>query len=490
MKNFLKYTTLLLVVILMASCEDFLDVNDDPNNPVTVSPELVLPVAQNYSANVMYLNRYINNLGNMMMYNWSQSDGFSWYYDEFNYAVNSSFYARIFNYSYQNTLKQYQILEGLGAEYDYYKAISKIMKSYHFQILVDLYGDVPYSEALQRGGEATPKYDDAATIYADLIAQLTAAIELIDNADVPEAVENDVMFDGDMTKWKQFANTIKMRIIVRVSDMATPPFNIATEIAAINTEGSGYITADASVNPGYVQQENQQNPLWDAFGQTVAGDNTMNNDATCATDYVLAYLQSTNDPRIDYIYEEPATGHLGVPQGLLDYDTPVVDAFMPDLVSNIGPGIIKGADQDAILFTLAESKLNLAEAAVKSLITDDAQTLYQEGITASFVTLGLSAAQASTYYTQAMNLVGWTTSANKIQAIITQKWIAVNGMNAEQSWFDYSRTGYPAGLPISLLHPGSDRPVRLYYPAGEYSSNGANVPTQPDAFTAKIFWAL
>lgn len=494
MKNFLKYTTMLLAVLLMASCEDFLDVNEDPNNPVSVTPELVLPVAQVYSANVMYNNRYINNLGNMMMYNWSQSDGFSWYYDEFNYSVNATFYQAIFNYSYQNTLKQYQILEGLDAKYDYYKAISKIMKAYHFQLLVDLYGDIPYSEALQRGGNATPVYDDAEDVYADLILQLTTGINLIKNATTPVEVQNDIVFEGDMDKWIQFANTIKMRILVRVSDMSTPPVNIANEIAAIVAEGSGFITENVGVNPGYVDQTDKQNPFWAAFGKNVGGtSNAMNNDATCASDYVLAYLTGTNDPRIDKIYEKPTTGHLGVPQGLLDYDTPVVDAYMPANVSNIGPGILKNFNMDAIIFTLAESKFNLAEAALKTFnVGGTAQALYEEGITASFETLGLTAAQAATYYAQALNLVGWvhTGAGSKLEAIITQKWIAVNGMNAEQSWFDYSRTGYPDGLPNSLLAPGGvDRPVRLYYPAGEYSSNGANVPTQPDAFTAKIFWA-
>jgi hypothetical protein len=492
MKNFLKYTTMLLVVILMASCEDFLDVNEDPNNPVAVSPELVLPVAQLYTANTIYANRYINVLGNMMMYNWSQSDGFSWYYDEFNYSVTSTFYQEIFNYSYRNTLKQYQILEGLDAKYDYYKAISKIMKAYHFQLLVDIYGDVPYSEALKRGGDATPKYDNEEVIYTDLMAELTEAITIIDAAVTPVAVTNDIIFDGDMLKWKQFANTIKMRILVRVSDMATPPVNIATEIAAINTEGSGFITADVAVNPGFVDETNKQNPYWAAFGKAVGGaSNAMNNDATCATDYVLTYLASTNDLRINRIYEKPTTGHLGVPQGLLDYDTPVVDAYMPDKVSNIGPGLLKAFSMDAIIFTFAEHNFNLAEAANKSYnVGGTAQSFYEAGITASFTTLGLTAAQAATYYNQTVTLVGWTSSPNKLQAIITQKWIAVNGMTAEQSWFDYNRTGYPAGLPNSLLAPGGiDRPVRLYYPAGEYSSNGANVPTQPDAFTAKIFWA-
>jgi len=162
---------------------------------------------------------------------------------------------------------------------------------------------------------------------------------------------------------------------------------------------------------------------------------------------------------------------------------------MPELVSNIGPGILKSATMDAVIYTLAESYLNQAEARHKGLITtgDDAKTLYQKGIEASFAYLGASGASA--YYSQIKNLVNWESSTNKLQAIITQKWIATNGITAEQSWFDYSRTGFPAGLPISQQASTSDRPVRLFYPAGEYSSNGENLPAQPNAFTEKIFWA-
>lgn len=489
MKKFLKYASLLSVVVLMAACQDFLDVNEDPNNPVSVSPDLVLPTAQVYTANVMHNNRYLNNLGNMMMYNWSQSDGYAWYPDEFKYNVTSSFYQQIFNYSYSNTLKMYHVLDQLDSTYSYYRAIGKIMKAYHFQLLVDCYGNIPYSEALKRSGEATPKYDDAKTIYEDLVVQLTDAIRLInegENAKVPGA--DDAIFGGDMSKWKKFANSVKLRILVRQSSMSGRETYLKEQFNIIASEGSGYITADVGVNPGYTNIENQQNPFWDTFGKDVSGTETMNNKATCATDYILTFLTGTNDPRIDRIYEKPSDGHLGVPQGLLDYDTPVVDAYVPEKVSNIGPGILKGANQDAIIYTLAESYFNQAEAHFRGLITtgDDAKTLYQKGIQASFDYLGATGAQA--YYSQVKNLVGWDASANKLQAIITQKWIALNGLTAEQSWFDYNRTGFPAGLPISRLASTNDRPVRLFYPAGEYSSNGENVPAQPNAFTEKIFW--
>ena len=480
-----------MVLGLAASCsEDYLDINTDPNNPTKVSPNLVLPVAQLYTARIIQGDRRLNHLGNMMMYNWSQSDGYSWYSDEFKYLVTSSFYQNIFNDTYSTALKQYAVLSNLeDPKFDYYKAISRIMKAYHYQLLVDCYGNVPYTEALGRSVEATPVYDDAQAIYADLLVQLDAAIELIKNAEEQEEPgTDDAMFGGDMEKWIQFANTVKMRILVRESDVASG----ASEISAILAEGSGFITEDVKVNPGFIAKESgKQNVMWEALGWDASGTQTMTSKATCATDYILAYLTSTNDPRIDYLYEEPATGHLGVPQGLLDYDTPIVDRYDPANVSNLGPGILQAADQGAVIFTLAESYFNLAEAADKGLLTaaDGGKALYESGITASFQYLGLSAGSAAAYYSQATENVGWIASGNKLNAIITQKWLAVNGITAEQSWFDYSRTGYPSNLPISQLASTVGRPVRLFYVSGELSSNGDNVPAQPDAFTDKVFWA-
>jgi hypothetical protein len=174
-------------------------------------------------------------------------------------------------------------------------------------------------------------------------------------------------------------------------------------------------------------------------------------------------------------------------QGLTNYDSPVLDAFVPENVSNIGPGILKSGDMSATIYTLAELYFNLSEAALNGYIAGSAQNFYESGIQASFDFL--DAGDASEYYTAAKVNVGWAASTNKLEAIITQKWIAVNGINAEQSWFDYSRTGFPTDLPISLKATSIDRPVRLAYPASEISSNGGNVPSQPNVFTSKIFWA-
>ncbi len=494
MKSITKFAIVLMVTGLLASCEGYLDVNTDPNNPTTVTPDLVLPVGQYYTAQYQQDDRGVSHLGNMMMVNWSQSDGFSWYTDESKYNVTSSFYIRIFNNTYANTLKQYQILYNLEDEkFANYKAIAMIMKAFHFQQLVDCYGDIPYTEALGRSLEATPAYDDAQAIYEDLMVQLTAAIDLIKNAPALAVVPgaDDAMFGGEMTDWIRFANSLKIRILTRQSSMSGRGTYITAELAKIAAE-DGYITTDVGINPGYIPKNTgKQNPMWNSLGWDESGTKTMNYNATCASAYAIQYLNSTNDPRIDRLYEKPATGHLGVPQGLLDYDTPVADQYMPEKVSNIGPGILKKADMDAVIFTLAEHYFNLAELREKSLLTTGptSEELYQNGIKASFTYLGLTESQATTYYSQSMDLVNWGNSANKLKAIITQKWIATNGITAEQSWFDYSRTGFPSGIPLPLNYNATaDRPVRLFYPSNEYSSNGANVPAQPNAFTEKIFW--
>jgi hypothetical protein len=497
MKNIITSIKLMAVILLVTSCSDnFGDINIDPNNPSQVSPNLILPVALNYSAFSQERNRGNNTIGNLMMYNWSQSDGFSWYTDEFLYLVTPSFYQQNFDYVYANALKQYNSLTTLeGDQNGYYVAIGNIMKAYHYNILVDTYGDIPYSEALKRGGAPTPKYDDAQEVYTDIIVKLTAAIALIDATETNTTIKalipgnDDGVFKGDMLMWKKFANSIKLRMLARQSGMASRASYITSQLAIIATEGSGYITENVAINIGYNASANQQNPKWDAFGADVAGTPTNNNQATCATDYILEYLKNTNDPRLDRIYEKPATGHLGVKQGLQNYDeTPLgVDGLVPAKVSNIGPGILKAATQSAVLYTASESYFNQAEIDLKFKAGANAKTLYESGIQASFTYLG--AGNATGYYTQAKDLVNYNTSTNKLQAIITQKWIAVNGIDAIQSWFDYNRTGFPKNLPISALASTSDRPVRLAYPASEVTSNALNLPAQPNVFTSKIFWA-
>src|SRR5688500_536289 len=144
MNNKKKFLTGVLTAILFVtattSCDDYLDVNTDPNNPTTVTPDLVLPAGQTYTAFYIHGDRRTNHLGNMFMYNWSESNGFSWYNDEFQYLVTTTFYATLFDQAYTRALKQYHLLTELeDVKFNNYIAVGKIMKAYHFQLLVDFY---------------------------------------------------------------------------------------------------------------------------------------------------------------------------------------------------------------------------------------------------------------------------------------------------------------------------------------------------------------
>ncbi|MDN4165935.1 SusD/RagB family nutrient-binding outer membrane lipoprotein [Cytophagales bacterium LB-30] len=470
---------------VMSSCNDYLDVNTDPNNPTSADPYLILPVAQNYTARWMHSDRRVSHLGNMLMYNWSESAGFSWYNDEFLYQVNTNFYGGIFNDAYLRALKQYALLDSYDPEvYGAYVAIGKIMKSYTFQILTDFYGDIPYFDALQRSNNPSPKYDAASEIYDDLIIQLTEAIAMIDAAEAnatsifPEG--DDMIFGGDMLMWKQFANTIKVRILNRVASAKGDAY-VNTELAAIAAEGSGFITSNVVITPdgGYLNEEDKQNPFWEDFGANVAGSPTLSGQATCASDFMIQLLQDNADSRIDYLFEQPATGHLGVPQGI----TADPAVYAPSLVSNIGPALLQGPEQGSIIFTLAEHNFNMAELALNGF-GGDPQTFYEAGVTAAFNTLG---APIGSYLNQPF--ANYVAASDKLEVIITQKWLAVQGLTAEQSWFDHTRTGYPSDLPISQEAPNLVRPVRLLYPASETSGNSANIPAQANPFTDKQFWA-
>ena len=134
MKHTLLTSLFTLLSFITASCSDeYLDINTDPNNPTSVSPDLILPVAQRYSAYIQEDYHGQNKLGNYFMYNWSQSFGYVFITTEFYYTVSSTFYSQIFDMTYSKALKHYNVLSELqGEQYGYYQAISIIMKCYHF----------------------------------------------------------------------------------------------------------------------------------------------------------------------------------------------------------------------------------------------------------------------------------------------------------------------------------------------------------------------
>ena len=327
MKNILKNILIgSFVLTAVTSCDNYLDVNEDPNNPSSeiVNPEIVLAATQVYTYNTLAGSVSANNpnavvdnmnqLGNLMMNNWTRDVGASnssYYFNEHTYNVTSDFYSGIFENLFLRTSNYTFIQQTERTGYDNYKAIAKILKSFYFQYLVDMYGDIPYSQAHQRGGNLTPLYDDDLAIYRDLYVQLDQAISLIDNAPAgtlnPGA--NDVMLQGNMTMWKKFANTLKLRLLIRESQRTASASYISTKMNELQTSGAAFLGPDDNVkiNPGYNATANQQNGFAATFLTT--NDTFKNNwSSTAATKYTITYLLGTNDTRIGRIYSATSAG--------------------------------------------------------------------------------------------------------------------------------------------------------------------------------------
>ena len=494
--------------LLTVGCsDDFYDVNNNPNDPSISTPNLTLPVAQEYFATLN--GTTMTYMGNMFVYNWSKPSNWSANQDYFRYNITNSFNTGIFEGSYVNILKNLTYIENYvdetgSVDYSAYHVIAATMKAFQYQLLVDIYGDIPYTEANKRSDNPTPAYDDAATIYKDLIDKLTAAAQLANN--LPGNAENpgsqDIIFGGDMEKWGQFANTVKLRMLVRLSNTGQDAY-IKEEVAKINQNGLGYITEDVASNPGYsAAMEEQQSPFYGYFFK-INDSQEDRNDFTVASDYTIDYLNSTNDPRLYYLYKEAANG--GYAGSYQAVDLPG-SGFTSNDLSKVGVGLLKNSNQDQIIMSLAEALFIQAEAAQRGYITGaNPQELYEAGITSHFSYLysGLEEdndpidgddpeADAETYYSQNIENVGWASSSNKIEAILTQKWIALNGIASIESWIDLTRTGFPENLPIPVdaAASGKSRPVRLLIPNSEQSRNSENAPkqTSDDAFNSDPFW--
>jgi hypothetical protein len=476
-----------LVTVGISGCKkDFLDLQVNPNLPSVTTPQFLLAGAEKVAADIV--NKNYAHYGVWAGF-WSPSGNYvpspalqQYQFTTTDYQNFAPLYQNATNFYNLQTLASTPALAKFAA-------IAKIMLAYDFQQLVDNYNDVPYSEAFNSSKTLFPKYDKGADIYADLVKQLDAAIDLINkNASATSPDVSDIVFKGDMTKWKKFANTLKLRLALRLSNLTTNPAKAA--LAATAAEGYLDGTVQAAANPGFANSDasgGQESSFWQSFGFDQNANPTGNYNYYRANAYSVNLLNSFNDPRVSSFYAPIAAG--GIVGVVFGSSTALPNAS----TSAIGTGLLKSATMDAVLLSSAESLFLQSEAVSRGYITGNAQTLYEQGVTAAFTAVGLTAAQATTYYNQSISNVGWAASTDKIRAIITQKYFALNGYANLEAFNEYRRTGFPVGVPRSIdsKAAGTVIPTRIFYPTSEYQQNADNVGKEGtiDIFTSKIFWA-
>lgn len=500
----MKKITLIIAAISaigLSGCKKYLDQTVNPNAPSQTTIPLSLSGAEKVMADIP--NGWLPNAGSGGGYTqygywdgaYSVSSGFIVQPDLSQYVLttgNFNVWTDLYiNLSNINNLQVLATAQGSPN----YEAIAMIMKAYDFEQVVDNYNDAPYSEAFSTTN-LFPTYDKGSVIYANCISQIDAAIALI-NKSTTAAVpgSDDIIFGGNMTSWKKFGNSLKLRLILRQSGTSNYS-TIAADMASTVSEGFLDGTTQALAQPGYLLNDaygGQESPFWHAYGSNQNG--VPENILVKANTYSIQLMHGLNDPRLPYIYStvtNPNGGPTNI-RGLYLGDPALSnDTNVAGSLSNVGPGLLQSAAQSAVVFSGAESLFLQAEAANTGLISGNAQNLYQAAITASFEALGLTDAQASAYYGQNIVNVGWgASSANLEQAIITQKYIALAGPGTFEQYNEWRRTGYPLGVPVSL-DPAAVGPIprRILYPAVEYDTNAKNVNAEGtiSPFTSRIFW--
>jgi hypothetical protein len=505
------------VAVLLCGCgKDYLNINNNPNAPTTGAAVLIFTNAETQTAAT--INSDFFELNYFMDYT-------SLEYlllDIARNSITSGDFSGLWGDCYHN-LEDYRSIELNSASgAPFLVAAAKTMEALNFQMLVDAYNDIPYSQALQLPtGITNPAYDSGQVVYTGCIAKLDSAITLFESDSVSAAGSYnpgnaDVMFQGNVTSWIRLANTLKLRLLLHEVNISSQAAFIRSEAAKIAADPNGCLGAGqtAFVNPGYATDiSGHLSPLWSSIGYNINGGVT--NDEQRADDYMLTKLGGYNDPRIPFFYVSNAAGQVeGNPTGDPNNPNATYIGSGPGSASIVNPppfaikgpstyGILQSPTQPAILLSSWESLFLQAEAAHRGLLPGGdavAMTYYEQAITDNFTylnvytngtTTGSPAAFAAAYYAQNIPDVSWTASTDKLQAIITQKYISLCYTNVEESWTDFRRTGFPADLAVSddptTLYPHI---LRFIYPQSEYDANNVNVAKEGNVTPVSpvIFW--
>lgn len=466
----------------MSSCKDYLDVNSDPNQSTTSRIDLQLTSAQLQTSIGIGQRIY------PIVSTWSQ------YYtggpgvslgEADQHKLSSSEGNEVFRTLYRSSANLNFIIN--SSTENYYIAIAKIMQAYNFQVCVDLFGDVPFSEALKGdiadGSILHPKYESAENVvYPGVEKLLQDAISLIEAGGAyTHPGDDDLIYGGDMDLWNKFAHTLLLKLYLREGSALPAGF--------YTSDDQFIISNDEMAKVSFTGGAAGSNPFWNAAKSTSLGNFYI------ATTTVLDHLNNTQDPRIDAFFDEAAPGtHTGINPGDIQSVPSGVNAFSrPAGAQAAAGGLIFSPTAPVILMSAWEGNLLLAEAAVRYGVSD-LNAAYDAAVNASFDYLGV--ADAATYLAAGGKLDA-TNDASKIKSIALQKWTCMNGLQPLESWIETRRFDN-ASNPIFSSAGGIFKaptfnalgnglfPSILPYPENEESLN-QNFPG-PHTLTAKVFW--
>jgi hypothetical protein len=475
---------LFCICIGISACQKQLDINHDPNNPSTdqATPTLLFPAAQISLASATGGELAI--VG-MLWSEFTTQDVSSSQYRNFDsYNVQSTDLNTDYNQIYTGALNDLELIrEKTSASGDWnYHLVATVMKVYSYEVLVDLYDQVPYTQALQGAANLQPKFDKGDSIYDALLSSLDSAM----NEDFTAPTNTvpgseDFLFGGDMSKWMEFANTLKLKMYLRMIN--ANPSKAQAGVMALYNAGATFLNEDASITQ-WTTTPNKQNPF---YAENIYALNTTTNLKASIT--FITWLKKNNDPRIVSYFG--TSSPVGVDQGNYLSTNPVYKT---------ATNFVQKATDPVQFISAAESYFMQAEARERYYGGDQAQALYNTGVSTAFAFWGFD---ASTYVAPggAYEYPTGGSLDDKIDAIITQKWASLPGSHAIEGWFERNRTGFPVSSPVYSTDPsyvpgqfvvsatsviGQAYPKRIVFPDNERSRNN-NTPVEVP-ITTPVWW--
>lgn len=476
----IMYCLTIAMLFTATSCDDFLDINQTPNNPTSVTPDVLLPTGLigTAFANNNELNRFASTIMSVTagaagspaaydIYNTDGADfGNQWRFEIYNGAL----------ISYNELIKA---ADAVGAKS--YSGIAKIMKAYTFSMATDVWGDVPYSDALRGDASTQPLVDKQEDIYKGT-AQIQSLFDLVREGladlNAPSTIKpgaDDVVYGGNIENWKKAGNTLLLKFANTISKKEPA---LAKQVIDQVLAGGPLITSNSeNLAVKFGSSVGSRAPVYEWTYVSL-----FQNDLLISTRFVNL-LQSTNDPRLERFVTKPSGNYVTIDNGFrgtLPQPPTSWSRFSSYVTGAAGEGPVR-------LLTNAQRAFILAESAVTLGTAGNAEALFQEGIRASMQLAGVSAADITKYFDNnpdEVTLKG--TNQEKVQKIIRQKYISLYGNGLEQ-WNDWRRTGYPVLAPHqNAVGVDGTRPVRAQYINQEISRNPNFTPNiQPNV---RVWW--
>jgi hypothetical protein len=486
-----------------AGCKKALDINQSPNLPAAEqgTPKLVFPAA--VMGTTARVGGDLAILGVIWGQYSTQSALSSQYRQLDAYNVDGSQINGPYTGMFSSGLKNFQFIIDKSKELEDWNFLlmGTVMKAYTYGLLVDLYDKVPYTEAFGGASNLNPVFDEGKAIYTALLKELDDALAKDFTASTVTSpgkfdlifpptsgttdVEKEISWtaNNNIDKWKQFANTLKLKFFLRMVNKDAAAAQAG--IQKLYTDNAEFLTVDAGVT-GFTNEPGKDNPMYE---QNIRQLNTPDNIRASVT--LVSFLQAKADPRINYYFGTASPG--AIHQG---------DYLSTDPSYGSATRLVQRATDPVVFLSAAESLLMQAEARERYFAGAGAKALYDAGVQASFT--AMSAGSAATLLAGAYAYPATTLDA-KIEAISTQKWISYgHGLHYIEGFFEKQRTGFPRTSPVystagsyvpgqwvvakNSVLPAGLMPRRLVFPDVEKNRN-SNTPAIVPIQTG-VWWAL